>query len=88
MTRLNLEITKLRSAVTEWENVLGEVLPDIVTIPTQKTATAASTNRLTTDALRQYLAKSQRDLLYASEQRQNTELELGRVRWGKVGHVG
>jgi len=76
MTRLNLEITKLRTAVTEWENVLGEVLPDVVSTPNQK-STTTGTNRLTTDALRQYLAKSQRDLLYASEQRQKTELELG-----------
>jgi len=74
MTRMNLEITKLRSCVAEWECVLSEVLPEAAP---SSFGQGQTLKRPTTDSLREYLAKSQHDLLYASEQRQNIELELG-----------
>lgn len=79
MTRLNLEITKLRSSLSEWESVLSEVLPGVGSSSSSSYRGRGDSGKksLTTDSLRQYLAKSQHDLLFASEQRQKTELELG-----------
>jgi len=79
MTRLDLEITKLRSSLSEWESVLSEVLPGGGGVASSRGGKGDSEGKksLTTESLRQYLAKSQHDLLFASEQRQKTELELG-----------
>ena len=81
MTRLNLEITKLRSSLSEWESVLSEVLPGVGSSSSSSYRGRGDSGKksLTTDSLRQYLAKSQHDLLFASEQRQKTELELGKL---------
>merc|ERR1719431_2168547 len=77
--RLDLEITKLRSSLSEWESVLSEVLPGRGGAASSHGGKGDSEGKksLTTESLRQYLAKSQHDLLFASEQRQKTELELG-----------
>lgn len=75
MTRLNLEITKLRGSLSEWESVLSEVLPSVG--GARGGGARVSGSALNTDSLRQYLAKTQHDLLFASEQRQKIELELG-----------
>jgi len=68
MLTKDLDITKQQQLLTEWQEVLKQVLPK---------NRRESSNKATPEVLRSFLAKSQQDLIYSSEQRQKIEIELG-----------